>query len=294
MAGDPLPALALYPLPGREGGLDMATLAAAMNDRGAFQQVGVGLESAEYALLLSASRQAGVMTIEAEMFWFNERIDQAQHEFPEGSASQLADLLTEDLRARRVFASDVLHARLQSSPYVDALSAAPEIGAFEYVGLKVLHNPLYGASLRYRHRFYENVHADVFVYPVAHWVVDAPERLDDEMALVRLDFQRLEEAGYWRDLSLDGVRTLQISGAGRVLACDGEFRTDRDWLATTAYLYVRGDKFVKIRASFAKFTPVRADIEAFALSLPLSLAAPAESPFMARRRAAWRAADQES
>ncbi len=279
-------------MPERDG--DLAALADAMANLDAFHRVGVALEVAEYALVVGTTQRAGVVVVETELFWFNERLDQARYELPAGSAQQLANVLVEDLRTRRLLATDFLHMTLQSSRYAEELSAASEIGAFEFAGLEVLHNPLFGASLRYRHQFYENVRADVFVYPVPHWQPDAPERLDDEMTTVRRDLRRLEEGGFWRELTLGAVRTLQVAGAGRVLACEGDFRTDQDLLTTTAYVYVLGDKFVKVRASFAKFTPVREDIENFVLTLPASLETPGESPFMARRRNAWRAADQDS
>ncbi len=307
-----LPALAVLPLPGAQAicaaqtcrKLPVPLVRDALAATTRFASVGAKMDEAEYVLAVAADTTRRAVHVSAQLYWFDQRVDEFTLEIPLRSsrgqayeaalAASIAAHLVREFQAGKTFSTRTLHDTLQSSRYAAELRAAPLIGAFVYESLQVSHNPVHGASLRYLHRDYENAHADVFVYPIPDHDFAAPARLDEEMAVVQRDLRQLEAQGWWRDLTLEPVRTRSLPERGeRLLTLRGEFRTDDDLIATSAHLFVRGDKFVKVRASYPKFTPVSEDVDEFVSSLPESLETPQESNFMARLRGGWRQAERQ-
>ncbi len=305
-----LPDLAVLPLPGAQAvcaerscsKVPVAIVRDALAATARFASVGAKMDEAEYVLAVAADTTRRAAHISAQLYWFDQRVDETILEIPffaargrpdeSALAATIAAHLVRGFQDGETFSTRTLHDTLQSSRYAAELRAAPLIGAFVYEGLQVSHNPVHGASLRYLHRGYENAHADVFVYPVPDHDFAAPERLDEEMAVVQRDLRQLEAQGWWRELTLAPVRALSLPAADeRLLALHGEFRTDDDLIVTSAHLFVRGDKFVKVRASYPKFTPVRDDVETFVKLLSESLETPPESAFMAGLRSGWRQAE---
>jgi len=274
---------------------------------GQFEAVALADDDNAYSLVLAsaARRQTGAATLTmevvADVYWFDQKLQRFSYQLaipaagnpqPAGLYDSVAAHLVRDLQNNATLSKETLHRALQSSRYQHELKAAPLIGAFAYRGMQVLHNPAYGASMRYEHTEYNGAYLDVFVYPILDWRFTEPERLNEEVQALRRDLNNLDEQGLWQALRLNDTRELPgTDSASRIVSFDGEYRSNEgQLLATTAHLYRQGDKFVKIRASFPKYAPVRSTVEAFVRALPDSLEVPGESPFMARLREDWRRA----
>ncbi len=203
----------------------------------------------------------------------------------DGYAQHLAGAL----RRAKAFSSPYLHRALQSSNYATQLLGPSELSNFRAAGLQILHNPVYGAALRYEHDFYDNAYLDVFVYPVLSHDYHNNALLDQEIQALRGDLEHLAGQSQWRELRLGPITPLTVAAKPlRALSLSGTYRTETDaWLATSAHIFVLGDKFIKIRATHPKFAPVASDIDAFVAALPDRLTIPPQSPFMQRLRRDW-------
>ncbi len=292
-------------------------LAQALEQTQQFETVALADDNNAYSLVIAsiARKPPGEAVLYtdviADVYWFDQKLRQFSYQLSLPSSEDLtatlrysanptlatlynniAAHLVKDLQDEAVFSKETLHAALQSSRYQQELKAAANIGAFRYKGMHVLHNPAFGASMRYEHMQYGGAYLDVFVYPILDWRYTEPERISEEIQSLRRDLQDLGDQGLWQTLQLNSTQELRGADAQtNIMSFDGEYRNSAgELLATTAHIYRQGDKFVKVRASYPKFAPVRDTVEAFVRDLPHSLQVPPESPFMQKLRAGWRLA----
>ncbi|WP_444886961.1 hypothetical protein [Microbulbifer sp. JMSA008] len=204
-------------------------------------------------------------------------------------AGELIALLQED----RVMAPEYLYQSIGASDYHSALNLPESVGEYVSNPLVLASHPLFGAQTRYVHRQFQFDSVDVFVYPIPNWEWgDLKQAQVEELDRVREELELVEREAQWQvlDLSEEASEIWRVQGqdmpvtrlSGYFLAADGE-RFD-----THTYLFVRKDKFIKVRASFSGEGRSREEVETFARGLIAQANVPSESRFMANVRENWR------
>ncbi|GAA5444205.1 hypothetical protein Misp06_02391 [Microbulbifer sp. NBRC 101763] len=213
----------------------------------------------------------------------------ADRDLAKAVASELISRLQQD----QVMAPELLFQTIEASDYHQTLNLPESVGEYVSNPLVLANHPLYGAQTRYVHRQFHFDSVDVFVYPIPNWNWEDPKSAQiREVERIRRELALVEREARWQSLdlgeevseiwSVHGEATPVTRLSGHFLAADGE-RFD-----THTYLFVRKDKFIKVRASFAGVGRNRAEVEAFARGLIANAGVPSESKFMAKVRANWR------
>jgi len=216
-------------------------------------------------------------------------LGQAEKDLAKSIASELISRLQQD----QVMAPEYLYQTIGASDYHRTLNLPESVGEYVSNPVVLANHPLFGAQTRYVHRQFQFDSVDVFVYPIPNWDWGDPRSVQSrEVGRIRRELALVEKEAHWQGLdlgeevseiwSVQGETTPVTRISGYFLAADGE-RFD-----THTYLFVRKDKFIKVRASFAGVGRNRDEVEAFARGLIARAGVPSESQFMAKVRANWR------
>ncbi|MFA0811374.1 hypothetical protein [Microbulbifer epialgicus] len=273
-----------------------------------------GVEEIGEAVIAGATMMLAPLTttrdihIDAMLTWHGLPLKRYQFEFPftskvnlftpPGQAEQdlakaLAAKLIFQLQRDQVMAPEYLYKIIGASDYHQALILPESVGDYVSSPVVLASHPLVGAQVRYVHRQFQFDSVDVFVYPVPSWDWQDPHSVQvREVGRVREEMALVEKEANWQALSLsDEISEVwKVRGkfipvtrlSGYFLAPDGE-RFD-----THTYLFLRKDKLIKVRASFAGVGRNRSEVEDFAKGLIGKADVPSESKFMVKVRENWR------
>ena len=220
-------------------------------------------------------------------------VSNAADDFDDDLAQSVGSHLIRDLQKRNSFAPSVLHRSISSADYTEDLQVPEELHGFLKQDVKVFRDPLYGSVVRYSNDAVGYGGIDVFVYPVraTDWE-DERALLEQESKSLRLDMDLMRKEGAWAQFELGEDEWLDGPGAEAskpVLRFSGVFaNAEMVPFDTWAYLAIREDKFVKVRASMDRNRELEPDIERFVKALLDEITVPEESLFMARARKAVR------
>ncbi|GAB2878541.1 hypothetical protein ACCI51_09020 [Microbulbifer echini] len=278
-----------------------------------------GVEDIGEAVIAGATMMLAPMSttrdihVDAILTWHGLPLQRYQLEFPftttvnlftppeaakRGLAQVVASKLIAHVQESGAMAPEYLYRSIGASDYHSALNLPDSVGEYVSNPLELASHPLFGAQARYIHRHFQFDSVDVFVYPIPNWQwEDLALTQVRELDRVREELQLVEREAQWQvlDLSEEASESWRIQGrdtpvarlSGYFLSADGE-RFD-----THTYLFVRKDKFIKVRASFSGQGRSRQDVEAFARGLIAQADVPSESQFMLNVRENWREAQVE-
>ena len=208
-----------------------------------------------------------------------------------GLADSIASHIVENLEGLEVFGPRLLHSTLGSSDYTHELVAPEHIDKFSQSDATLLHNPFDGAGLRYQHEEYENGWVDVYVYPIRSWQYEDPANLQTEVEAIRRDLALVEKEGMLSNLKLaDDISPVTDTTAdlpGITFSADYDL-PEQKGLSSRTFVFLKADKFIKVRATFGQFTPALEEVGHFASAIARDIKIPEESLFMARLRKQWR------
>ncbi|WP_226645664.1 hypothetical protein [Microbulbifer variabilis] len=259
-------------------------------------------------MMLAPVRTTRDIQVSAILTWHGLPLKRYQLEFPftttvslfSSPASAKRDLakvvaaqLISQLQNDRAMEPEYLYQSIGASDYHTALNLPESVGEYVSNPLVLASHPLFGAQTRYVHRQFQFDSVDVFVYPIPNWEWgDMQLAQVRELDRVRQELYLVEKEAQWQalDLNEEASEIWRVQGqdlpvtrlSGYFLAADGE-RFD-----THTYLFVRQDKFIKVRASFSGEGRGREEVEAFARGLIAQANVPSESRFMANVRESWR------
>jgi len=238
--------------------------------------------------------------------WRGHEVDRFTHEIPvrytsslytgltmgeEEIAAALAGKLVESIDANNSLSVKRLHGALESSDYEADLEIPERVGSFRQTDREVSRDPFSGAMIRFNHKDFGFDRADVFVYPIraTDWR-DQRKTIENELDNVRAEIRYFEQEGFVKEVNLHDpeISEWSIDSNNRVVGfMDGYYlRPEYDKSYTAVYIFIEGDKFVKVRASFPE-TEEGASAAApddFVRELIQSITVPEESLFMARLR----------
>jgi len=274
----------------------------AMYDSETAGEIATAALSGATMLLVPLTTNA-LMKVEAVVMWHGEVLQRLKYELPfslkgtwstveddvdSGLAESIASHIVRDLQQSDTFSPSTLRAAISSSDYDADLNAPVEVGNFHKLGMTVLGDPFLGAGLRYQHAEYEDGHVDVFVYPINDWQFELPEHLETATEATRKDQQLVAQEGHIQNLVLDSVQKLTWPDQQQARSYSASYNAGGGQYKSETVLFTRGDKFVKIRATFSAYSPAVSDVAEFAQVLARTLVVPEESLFMARVRKEWR------
>ncbi|MGI2259936.1 hypothetical protein [Shewanella sp. GXUN23E] len=197
---------------------------------------------------------------------------QGQKDYAEALVSHvIADMQQDDIFSHR-FMVDNFH----TSDYEKELVYPEQLAGFEYAEHMIYNDPFLGAAVRYVEPELRNEVLDVFVYP-ARFVdlVDVPEVLAKEARNVQREIEYVAKQNKWQALELEEIVPINAGGLAGVYF-DGSYTVDLDLPEyTSTFLFLKEDKFIKIRANF----PGKHVKEQVLASLA-QFTAPKESDFM--------------
>lgn len=214
---------------------------------------------------------------------------------PEEGAEHFAQTLMSyflrDVEQQKVFSGAFLLSSLQDSDYLQQLKAPAQIQDFQLAGQHIFNDPLAGTQLRYINPNYADDYIDLFVYPIRRtdWqdltpvMQDELENIREEIAL----FYRQQN----KNLTLQENKQIHWQHAqqhfqGSYFELTVE---DVESLPGSTYLFIVGDKFIKLRCTFG------ADhAEAIVKAMLPDISVPEESLFMATLRQRFRQQMQPS
>ncbi len=203
-------------------------------------------------------------------------------------AETLVSYFLRDIEQEQVFSGAFLLSALNDSDYIHDLKAPAQLLDFNLIGQYVFPNPLFGTQLRYTNPQFQDDYLDVFVYPIRRtdWQ-DTQDVIQHE-----LDNSREETELFYqeqqRPLVLGNNRDIRWQQEGSEFY-GGYFEgyvDDLEPLPTSTYVFVQGDKFIKLRCSFpAEYA------EQLVKALLPALTVPDESLFMTQLRQHHRTED---
>ena len=257
-------------------------------------------------LLVPVSTNA-LLKVEGLVMWHSEQLHEFAFDLPftlhsswatmsedvnEGLSESIATHLIDHLEDKDIFEASFLNAQLGASDY-STLNAPEQIENFVRIDQTQLRDPFEGAVIRYEHNSYDGW-VDVFVYPVRSWQYEDEEHLRTEIDGIRKDMQLIEKEGLIEKLKFEeDVHTIESEdGTLSALTFTAHYDlADQPGVDSRTFVSLKADKFVKVRATFGRFTPALNELESFAHALVELIKVPEESLFMARLRKQWR--DQE-
>lgn len=283
-------------------------LASALRESAAFDKVDVGGTDQDFGIAIGTSvptDRPRAIAVTSLVLWRGQQLDEFTYLLPYASpmaqradegasiiARSITSQILRDIVHRRIFTPERVHEVLQSSDYGMAMAAPEELGAFVKYNLHKFVDPLLGVAIRYRHRHPEGGHIDVFVYPIraSQWRV-AHSILTQESRAVRRDLSRLEQQGVHQLVRLRADELLRWtghSGTVELLRFAGELaNADFQPYDTSTYMYLEGDKLVKVRATRPRNAPAQFDPDQFVKGLIATLKVPPESAYMKQVRQLW-------
>lgn len=211
---------------------------------------------------------------------------------PEDGARNFAETLVSyflrDIEQEQVFSGAFLLSALNDSDYIHDLKAPDQLLDFNLIGQYVFPNPLFGTQLRYANPKFQDDYLDVFVYPIrrtdwqdTHDVIQ--QELDNSREETELFYQEQQ-----KPLVLERNQDIRWQQDGREFY-GGYFEghvDDLEPLPTSTYVFIQGDKFIKLRCSFpAEYA------EQLVKVLLSALMVPDESLFMTQLRQHHRTED---
>lgn len=175
-----------------------------------------------------------------------------------------------------------------------AIEVAPaETEHFVQTDSKIFDEPMLGVLYDYANKQYPSDNLDLFVYPINHfdWG-DTESLLEQEMQRVLAEIDRATELGYYRSRGAEQVDPHTVASAdGQLegLKASFEFETNNGGrYFSNVYLFVEGDKFIKVRSSFDSEATVPWDGDEFVREVLPKLQVPGESAHLKKLRAAHR------
>lgn len=206
-------------------------------------------------------------------------------------SGKIAERLLEDLHQENIFTGRYLMTALKASDYESDLGITDTLGDYYFDDKHIFNNPFHGSVLTFLHRQFAFDRAEVFVYPVRN--VDwqhAAELTRREAETIHAELDLMRRQGGLKSLKLSDPKPLRWTLDGQQY--DGTFYTslltdnDDQQAHTATYIFIKGDKFVRVRALFpmAEGSEAVSNPDAFARSLLQQIEPPAESLFMAKLR----------
>ncbi len=219
----------------------------------------------------------------------------SQEAFDQYVAKAMADVLLKGIDEHGSMSPGHLVETLEASDYGADLTVTESVADFRLIEGTVYRDPLLGTMLRFNHQQFAFDRIDVFVYPIraTDWR-SAPEVIGAEMENIRSEINYVEQEGHINNVELSDADLLhwKTGSTNAVVGfMDGHYVTEQsERMYTSTYVFIKEDKFVKVRASFPKNeddTSVAAPDE-FVRTLIPSISVPEESLFMARLRKSHR------
>ncbi|WP_317930462.1 hypothetical protein [Halioxenophilus sp. WMMB6] len=210
-------------------------------------------------------------------------------------AKSVISHILNELQGQQSFSEEVLVSKLNSTNYRQDLHLPDELVDFIFDSQTQFRHPFWGTQLRYVHNQFAFDYVDIFIYPVRDWRWDnTTEQLAAESQRVRKDIEFYADRDHFNQLQFNNERTLNLgsgSQARPVAAFDGILTNSAgERLLTHTYLFIKEDKFVKLRATFNitdnDTTPA---LDGVVAQLINEGVVPKESLFMSELRNKWRA-----
>lgn len=215
----------------------------------------------------------------------------SQEAFDQSVAKAMADVIIEGIDARDSMSAVHLVKALEASDYGAELTIPDNVADFRLIEANIARDPILGTMLRFNHQQFAFDRIDVFVYPIraTDWS-DTQEVIGVEMENIRSEIKYIEQDGHINSVELNDADLLhwKINSTNTTVGfMDGHYLTDQsERIYTSSYVFIKEDKFVKVRASFPKNedeTSVSAPDD-FVRALIPAITVPEESQFMARLR----------
>lgn len=267
------------------------------------------------SLMLVPMKVEATFKAEFTIMWRGTIVDRFSREFPidfsfslltsqkayeQNVARAMADALLKGVDERDSMSAERLTEVLEASDYAADLTVTESVADFWLTEANIYRDPLMGTMLRFNHRQFSFDRIDVFVYPI--WAINwggASKVIGAEMEKVRAEIHYIEEQGDISGVDLGEADLLHWKTDSRstvVGFMDGHYTAGQSQrMYTSTYVFIREDKFVKVRASFPKDegeTSVAAPDD-FVRALMSSISVPPESPFMASLRESHRNRNHE-
>ncbi len=219
----------------------------------------------------------------------------SQEAYDQKVAKAMADVLLKGIDERGSLDAEYLVEALDASDYAAELKIPENVAEFRLTEANISRDPFLGSMVRFNHEQFAFDQIDVFVYPIrdTDWS-DASEVIGGEMENVRAELKFVEEQGDINSVDLGEADLLhwKTDSENTIVGfMDGYYATDRSGrVYTSCYVFLKGDKFVKVRASFPQ-SEEDASLSApdeFVRALIPAITVPEESRFMARIRESHR------
>lgn len=264
------------------------------------------------AIVSGASLMLVPMTVQTTLktefvlMWRGDVIERFSHEMP---IDRSASLLTHPKRHEQITAKALSDSLIQSIDENDSMSAAylfealdasdyqldttlpDQVADFRLTDRHLYRDPFMGTLLNFNHTQFAFDRIDVFIYPIraTHWD-NAQELIQLEMANNRAEIEYFEQEGHIDNVELNEPELRHWTAGGTTTSVgfmDGYYLSpQQERLYTSTYVFIKEDKFVKVRASFPK-NPEETTVVApdhFVQALIPSISVPTESTYMARLR----------
>ncbi len=215
----------------------------------------------------------------------------SQEAYDQSVAKAMADVLLKGIDERGSLDAEYLVEALDASDYGAELTIPNNVADFRLTEANISRDPFLGSMLRFNHQQFAFDRIDVFVYPIraADWS-NAPEVIGVEMENIREEIKYVEQEGHINSVELNDADLLHWKTNSMNIVVgfmDGHYVTGQsERIYSSTYVFIKEDKFVKVRASFPKNedgTSVSAPDD-FVRALIPAITVPEESQFMARLR----------
>lgn len=220
------------------------------------------------------------------MSLFHKPEEGAQH-----FAQTLMSYFLRDVEQKQIFSGAFLLSTLQDSDYLQQLKAPAQLRDFHLAGQHIYNDPLAGTQLRYTNQNYIDDYIDVFIYPIRRtdWQ-DSSLVMHDEVQNVRKELELFYKQQN-KIIKLQAPNKISWQHESRDF--DGSYFEltieDVESLPSSTYLFIAGDKFIKLRCTFGAI-----HAEDLVKTLVPEIVVPEESLFMATLRQRFRQQMQPS
>ncbi|WP_111979075.1 hypothetical protein [Algibacillus agarilyticus] len=123
-----------------------------------------------------------------------------------------------------------------------------------FINQQTYEQPLYGSSLRYENRYFDQDEVSVYTYPIRHFYWQNNNHLlESEMNNIFMEIDNAVDQGIYHKRIGKDVETFEVSETGKMF--NGLRATTKIVLASGAeynsysYLFMQKDKFIKFRIS---------------------------------------------
>jgi len=175
---------------------------------------------------------------------------------------------------------------LQSSDYKTDLKYPDKVYSLEYVSQHLYDEPLWGIQLRYAHIFSSSDILDVYIYPIPaiSWD-DQMQIVREETSMVVKEIDVAVEKGQYKSANAGETVEIDFNGLKGVKTPVEILSQNEQIYNSFIYLFIKEDKFIKLRFSFLKGDGSGLPNEdVLARELVLGINVPAESSYMFAKR----------